>query len=179
MKVHLEINTATIDISMQLNRGIVLVVFPDAERAAWYMEHCFEYYTRVIIVSMDGVYPYHHALKELVCSLWGDANANIIVFGSWCIEETPPAGMVFSLDKWAVEFSRKRSSTVHRSIASLDWTDDPLTLARMVEVFAGSKNPRNARNVNMYNVKNENYDWNRLPKNLKFLLEKSKKSVDK
>jgi hypothetical protein len=51
--MNLQINTAAIDISMQLNRMTVLVVFPDEERAKWYMDNCFEYYTRVLVVSMD------------------------------------------------------------------------------------------------------------------------------
>jgi len=167
--MNLGINTATIDISMELNRGIVLVVFPDAERAAWYMENCYEYYTRVIVVSMDGVYPYHHALKENVCKLWGDDNTNCVVFGSWCIQGIEPAGTVFSLDKWAVELCRKRSSTVHNSIASLDWVEDPIVLARMIEVFANSRS--RGAHINMSSVKESNYDWNCLPPTLRRLIE--------
>ena len=108
--MHLGINTATIDISMQLNRMTVLVVFPDSERAAWYMDNCYQYYTRVLVVSMDGVYPYHHALKQSVERLWQDPDTSIFVFGDWCLADNPPAGTVFSLDKWAVEFCRRRSS---------------------------------------------------------------------
>lgn len=161
--MHLGINTATINISMQLNRQTVLVVFPDAERAQWYMDNCFEYYTRALVVSMDGVYPYHHALKDSVERLWQDPEANIVVFGTHCIEGNPPAGSVFSFDKWAIELCRKRSSPVHRAIAPLDWGSDPIMIARMVEVFASSRNARNGKSVHMRNVKPDNYDWTRMP----------------
>lgn len=161
--MNLGINIANIDVSMRLNRHTVVVVFPDAERAKWYMDNCFLYYTRALIVSMDGVYPYHHALKESVELLWQDHEANFIVFGTHCIEENPPAGHVFSFDKWAIELCRKRSSPIYNSIAPLDWGEDPIMLARMVEIFANSRNGRNGKNVNMYNVKQQNYDWDRMP----------------
>jgi hypothetical protein len=169
--MHLGINTATIDISMQLNRMTVLVVFPDSERAAWYMDNCYQYYTRVLVVSMDGVYPYHHALKDSVERLWQDPDTSIFVFGDWCLADNPPAGTVFSLDKWAVEFCRRRSSPIHRAIAPLDWTEDPAQLARMIEVFANSKNNRNGVGVNMHTVKDTNYDWDRMPPTLRKLIE--------
>jgi hypothetical protein len=161
--MNLQINTAAIDISMQLNRMTVLVVFPDEERAKWYMDNCFEYYTRVLVVSMDGVYPYHHALKDSVQRLWNDPDTNIIVFGNHCIESDPPAGNVFSFDKWAIELCRKRSSPIHKSIAPLTFGQDPIMLARMIEIFSSSRNNRNKAGVNMYNIKEENYDWSRMP----------------
>jgi len=169
--MNLGINTAAINISMQLNRMTVLVVFPDADRAQWYMDNCFEYYTRVLVVSMDGVYPYHHALKDSVKNLWEDPNTSIIVFGTHCIQDNPPAGHVFSFDKWAVELCRKRSSPIHRSIAPLTFGDDPIMLARMIEIFANSRNNRNNQGINMHNVKQENYDWNRMPKWINRLIE--------
>ena len=65
---------------MEQNRHSVVVVFPDAERAKWYIDNCFEFYVRVIVVSMDGVYPEHpHLLiklrtygktKEPFCCIW-------------------------------------------------------------------------------------------------------------
>lgn len=168
--MNLEINTAAIDISMQLNRMTVLVVFPDAERAQWYMDNCFEYYTRVIVVSADGVYPYHHALKDSVSRLWQDPNTSIIVFGSYCIEDDPPAGTVFNFDKWAVELARTRTSSIHNSIADLDWVNDPIKLARMIEIFANSRNNRNGKTINIRSVKQENYNWNKLPKIINFLI---------
>ena len=155
---------------MELNRMTVLVVFPDAERAQWYIDNCFEYYTRVIVVSMDGVYPYHHALKDSVNRLWQDPNTSIIVFGSYCIEDNPPAGVVFNFDKWAIELARTRTSTIHDSIANLNWMDDPKTLARMIEIFANSRNNRNGKTVNIHNVKHENYNWNKLPETVRKLI---------
>ncbi len=170
--MNLGINVAEIDISMQLSRGVVLVVLPDAERADWYMENCYEYYTRVIVVSADGVYPYHHKLKELVKDLWEDPTTNIFVFGNWCIQDNPPAGNVFSLDRWAVELSRKRSSRIHKSVASLDWTEDPIVLARMIRIFASGKNYRNSSDINMYNVKQQNHNFEKIPEKLHFLIKK-------
>lgn len=168
--MNLGINTAAIDVSMKLNRHTVLVVFPDAERASWYIDHCFEYYTRVIVVSMDGVYPYHHALKESVEQLWQDPDTSLVVFGNWCIDDNPPAGTVFSFDKWAVDYCRKRSSPIHRAILDLEWTEDPVKLARMIEVFANSKNNRNGKNINMRSVKSSNYDWDRIPDTIRRLI---------
>jgi hypothetical protein len=161
--MNLGINIANINVSMRLNRHTVIVVFPDAERAKWYMDNCFLYYTRVIVVSMDGVYPYHHALKESVELLWQDYEANFIVFGTHCIENCLPAGNVFSFDKWAIELCRKRSSPIHKSIAPLNWGSDPIVIARMIEILANSRNGRNGKNINMYNVKEQNYDWSRMP----------------
>lgn len=160
--MHLGINTASIDISMQQNRQTVLVVFPDAERAAWYMDYCYVYYTRVLVVSMDGVYPYHHALKDSVERLWRDPDVSVVVFGSYCIVDDPPAGSVFNWDRWAIESVRKRTSSVHNSVASLDFAEDPASLARMIEIFANSQNNRTGKNVNVHNIKQENYDLNRL-----------------
>lgn len=169
--MNLGINTAAIDISMQLNRMTVLVVFPDAQRAQWYMDNCYEYYTRVLVVSMDGVYPYHHALKDSVKRLWEDPDTNIIVFGMHCIEDNPPQGNVFSFDKWAIELCRKRSSPIHRSVAPLRFGDDPVMLARMVEIFANSHNARNKKGISMRSVKQENYDWGRMPGWIRKLIE--------
>jgi hypothetical protein len=161
--MQLGIDTSEIGISMQQNRQTVLVVFPDHLAARWYLDNCFEYYTRVLVVSQDGVYPQHPALRRSVDQLWQDPDANIVVFGTHCIEPNPPAGLVFSFDKWAIELCRKRSSPVHRAIAPLDWGSDPVAVARMVEIFASSRNARNGKNVNMRSVKPENYDWSRMP----------------
>ena len=127
------IDTSKIDISMKQNRMTVLVVFADKNRANWYMENCFEYYTRVLVTSMDGIFPKHPELKTDVKKLWRDNNANLIVFGTHCIENNPPAGNVFSFDKWAIEYARRRSNVVQRSVANLDWADDPIRIARMVQ----------------------------------------------
>jgi len=160
--MNLGINTATIDISMQQNRQTVLVIFPDAERAKWYMDSCFIYYTRVLVVSMDGVYPYHPALKDSVRRLWQDENTVSVVWGSYCIESDPPAGLIFNWDKWALESVRTRTSTIHSSVVNLDWTQDPIMIARMTEIFAGSRNNRNSKPISVQSVKSENYDLNRL-----------------
>jgi hypothetical protein len=168
--VKIGIDTSKIDISMKQNRMTVLVVFADKNRANWYMENCFEYYTRVLVTSMDGIFPKHPELKTDVKKLWRDNNANLIVFGTHCIEDNPPAGNVFSFDKWAIEYARRRSNVVQRSVANLDWADDPISIARMVEVFANSRNNRNNIPLNMYSVKETNYDWDRLPKTLKRLI---------
>ena len=168
--MNLKIDTDAIDISMQLNRMTVLVVVPDADRAKWYMDNCFEYYTRVLVVSMDGVYPQHSALQASVKRLWSDPNTSIFVFGNWCLADSPPAGKVFSLDKWAVEYCRRRSSPVHRSIADLSWTTDPIALARMIEVFANSKDNRNGQGINMKTAKDSNYNWDRMPDTLRRLI---------
>ena len=78
---------------MKQNRMTVLVVFADKNRANWYMENCFEYYTRVLVTSMDGIFPKHPELKTDVKKLWRDNNANLIVFGTHCIEDNPPASI--------------------------------------------------------------------------------------
>ena len=85
-------------------------------------------------------------------------------------DNNPPAGTVFSFDKWAVDYCRKRSSPVHRAILDLAWTEDPVKLARMIEVFANSKNNRNGKNINMRSVKSSNYDWDRLPDTIRRLI---------
>ena len=64
------IDTSQLDIAMEQNRHSVVVVFPDAERAKWYIDNCFEFYVRVIVVSMDGVYPEHPTLANKVKDIW-------------------------------------------------------------------------------------------------------------
>lgn len=170
--MNLGINIANVTTSLKQNRKTVVVVFPDEERASWYMENCFLYYTRVIVVSMDGVYPFHPALKENVSELWQDPTAQFVVFGAWCIQDNLPQGNIFTFDKWALELSRKRSSTIQRSIAPIDWIADPIVLARMIQVFSTSQNARNNSLNHLYNVKQENYNWELMPDKLFYLLKK-------
>ena len=69
------IDTSQLDIAMEQNRHSVVVVFPDAERAKWYIDNCFESHVRVIVVSMDGVYPEHLTLAKKVKDIWQDEGA--------------------------------------------------------------------------------------------------------
>ena len=147
MKINIQ--TDDIDIAMEQNRHSVVVVFPDAERAKWYLDNCFEYYVRVIVVSMDGVYPEHPVLSKKVEEIWQDEGARFVVFGAWAIEENPPAGTIWNMDAWAVNYSRKRTSIIHRAIADLEWANEPVRLARMIELFANMQNNRNSKLVSI------------------------------
>lgn len=170
MKIN--VDTSQLDIAMEQNRHSVVVVFPDAERAKWYIDNCFEYYTRVIVVSMDGVYPLHSALKEKVFTdIWKDAGARFVVFGAHALEDNPPSGTIWNMDAWAVNYSRKRTSIIHRAIADLEWANDPVSLARMIELFANMQNNRNSKLVSINSVKEVNHDLSVIPNNLRFLIE--------
>ena len=166
----IQINLDDIDITMQQNRHSVVVVFPDAERAKWYLDNCFDYYTRVIIVSMDGVYPLHHKLSEKVKEIWQDSGARFVVFGAHAIEQNPPAGTIWNMDAWAVNYSRKRTSVIHRAIADLEWSNDPVALARMIELFANMQNNRNSKLLSINSVKEVNHDLSVIPNNLRYLI---------
>ena len=166
----IQINLDNIDITMQQNRHSVVVVFPDAERAKWYLDNCFDYYTRVIIVSMDGVYPLHHKLSEKVKEIWQDTGARFVVFGAHAIEQNPPAGTIWNMDAWAVNYSRKRTSVIHRAIADLEWSNDPVALARMIELFANMQNNRNSKLLSINSVKEVNHDLSVIPNNLRYLI---------
>lgn len=166
----IQINLDDIDITMQQNRHSVVVVFPDAERAKWYLDNCFDYYTRVIIVSMDGVYPLHHKLSEKVKEIWQDTGARFVVFGAHAIEQNPPAGTIWNMDAWAVNYSRKRTSVIHRAIADLEWSNDPVALARMIELFANMQNNRNSKLLSINSVKEVNHDLSVIPNNLRYLI---------
>ena len=170
MKANL--NVKDIDIVMEQNRHSVIVVFPDAERAKWYLDNCFEYYVRVIVVSMDGIYPEHDKLKQKVFTeIWTDPSARFVVFGAHAIEDNPPSGTIWNMDAWAVNYSRKRTSIIHRAIADLEWSNDPVSLARMIELFANMQNNRNSKLVSINSVKEGNHDLSVLPNNLRFLIE--------
>ena len=109
-------DTVELDIAMEQNRHSVVVVFPDADRAKWYIDNCLEFYVRVIVVSMDGVrHPNTPTLANKVKEIWQDEGARFVVFGAWAIEDNPPAGTIWNMDAWAVNFSRKRTSIVHRA----------------------------------------------------------------
>ncbi len=166
----IQIDTAELDIAMEQNRHSVVVVFPDADRAKWYIDNCLEFYVRVIVVSMDGVYPEHPTLANKVKEIWQDEGARFVVFGAWAIEDNPPAGTIWNMDAWAVNFSRKRTSIVHRAIADLEWANEPVRLARMIELFANMQNNRNSKLVSINSVKSENHDFNLLPNNLRYLI---------
>ena len=166
----IQINTNDIDITMQQNRHSVVVVFPDAERAKWYLDNCFDFYTRVIVVSMDGVYPLHKKLSEKVGEIWDDPDARFVVFGAHAIEHDPPEGTIWNMDAWAVNYSRKRTSVIHRAIADLEWSNDPVALARMIELFANMQNNRNSKLLSINSVKDVNHDLSVIPNNLRYLI---------
>lgn len=168
----IDIDTSELDIVMEQNRHSVVVVFPDEKRAKWYLDNCFEFYTRVIVVSMDGIYPEHKKLKEKVFTeIWTDPGARFVVFGAHALEDNPPAGTIWNMDAWAVNYSRKRTSIIHRAIADLEWSNDPVSLARMIELFANMQNNRNSKLVSINSVKEGNHDLSVLPNNLRFLIE--------
>ena len=75
------------------------------------------------------------------------------------------------MDAWAVNYSRKRTSIIHRAIADLEWSNDPVSLARMIELFANMQNNRNSKLVSINSVKEGNHDLSVLPNNLRFLIE--------
>ena len=103
-----------------------------------------------------------HTLANKVKEIWQDEGARFVVFGAWAIEDNPPAGTIWNMDAWAVNFSPKRTSIVHRASADLEWANEPVRLASMIELFANMQNNRNSKLVSINSVKSENHDFNLL-----------------
>ena len=140
-----------------------VIIFPTAEQAEWYLDNCYDYWPKLVVMSADGKYPTHQKLNAAAHNAWErDTKLSIFVMGWHLLDSMPePAtSRVFTLDQLFVDSCRRHNASIFNDIINKEFT--PISLARTIRALMETSTSKGSA-IGVQQVKPEMYNWRRMP----------------